>query len=185
MEELMYLSLLLTSAISAITKNKTDVPKIRVDFEDESLITEQESKNLKTCTQNLASIGEALRTYEKEHGDFPEWLSELHPKYLTDESHLICPADEEQGVPILPYDTDPNLPVSYNYDCGPDYYQQWLKKERHVYGDANSIVQCSHHANPYSDSPILSNLYLNLSFSNTTAYLINAILSKFTGSSVR
>ena len=163
----MYLSLLLTSAISAITKNKTDVPRIRVDFEDESLITEHESKNLKTCTQNLASISEALRIYEKEHGDFPEWLSELHPKYLTDERYLICPADEEHGVPILPYDTDPNLPVSYNYDCDPEYYQHWLKKERRVYDDANSIVQCSHHANPYSDSPILSNLYLNLSFSNT------------------
>ncbi|MDE0313648.1 MAG: redoxin domain-containing protein [Candidatus Poribacteria bacterium] len=163
----MTLSLLFTSAISAVNFNESDKSKTRIDFEDESLITEQESKNLKTCTQNLASIGEALRTYEKEHGDFPEWLSELHPQYLTGESHLICPADEEQGVPILPYDTDPNLPVSYNYDCTPEYYQQWLKEERHVYNGANPIVQCPHHANPYSDSTLLSNLYLNLSFSNT------------------
>lgn len=163
----MYLSLLLTSAISAVTKNEMDAAKICIDFEDESLITKQESKNLKTCAQNLASIGEALQTYEKDHDNFPEWLSELHPKYLTDESHLICPADEEQGVPILPYNTDPNLPVSYNYDCDPEYYQRWLKKERHVYSDANPIVQCPHHANPYADSILLSNLYLNLSFSNT------------------
>lgn len=163
----MSLSLLFTSAIAAGTENETDAPKIRVDFENESLITEQESQNLKICTQNLVAIGEALQTYEKEHDNFPEWLSELYPKYLIDENHLICPADEDQGVPILPYDTDPNLPVSYNYDCDPEYYQQWLKKERHIYGDANPIVRCPHHANPYSDSTLLSNLDLNLSFSNT------------------
>ncbi|MDE0635205.1 MAG: redoxin domain-containing protein [Candidatus Poribacteria bacterium] len=163
----MSLSLLLTSAIAAGTENETDAPKIRVDFEDESLIAAQESANLKICTQNLAAIGEALQTYEKEHDNFPEWLSELHPKYLTNTSSLICPADEDQGVPILPYDTDPNLPVSYNYDCDPVYYQQWLKEERHVYNDANPIVRCPHHANPDSDSTFVSELYLNLSFSNT------------------
>ncbi len=163
----MTLSLLLTSAIAAVTEHETGVPKIRVDFEDESLITELESKNLKTCSQNLASIGEALKDYEREHGDFPEWLSGLHPTYLIDETHLICPADEDQGVPILPYDTDPNLPVSYSYDCTPEYYQQWLKNERNVYGDANPIVRCPHHANPEVDNTLMSDLYLNLSFSNT------------------
>ncbi len=163
----MTLSSLFTSAIFAVTKNGTDIPKIRVDFEDESLITEQESQNLKTCAQNLAAIGEALQTYEKEHNNFPEWLSELHPKYLTNSNALICPADEEQGVPILAYDSDPNLPISYDYDCDPEYYPQWLKEERHVYNGANPIVLCPHHANPYSDSTLLSNLYLNLSFSNT------------------
>ena len=167
MEELMNLSLLLTSAISAVTENETDVPKIRVDFDDGSLITEQESQNLKTCTQNLASIGEALQTFEKEHGNFPEWLSELHPKYLTNPNALVCPADVDQGIPIIPYDTDPNLPVSYNYDCEPEYYKRWLKEERHVHNDTNPIVRCPHHANPNSEHTFLSNLYLNLSFSNT------------------
>lgn len=173
----MSLSLLFTSAIAAVTENETDAPKIRVDFENESLITEQESQNLKICTQNLAAIGKALHTYEKEHDNFPEWLSELYPKYLTDENHLICPADEDQGVPILPYDTDPNLPVSYNYDCDPEYYQQWLKEERHVYNGTNPIVRCPHHANPYSDSTLLSNLHLNLSFSNNV-YISDAFWSK-------
>ena len=86
---------------------------------------------------------------------------------MPDKNHLICPADEDQGVPILPYDTDPKLPVSYNYDCDPEYYQQWLKNERHVYGDANPIVRCPHHVNPEADSTLISDLYLNLSFSNT------------------
>ena len=53
----MTLNLLLTSAISAVTENETDVPKIRIGFEDKHLLTEQESKNLKTCAQNLIAIG--------------------------------------------------------------------------------------------------------------------------------
>ena len=162
----MNLSPLLTSLISAVTENETHVPEIRVDFEDESLFTEQESQSLKTCAQNLIAIGKALQTYEKEYANFPEWLSELHPKHLTNPDALICPADEDQGVPILPYNTDPNLPVSYNYDCDPEYYQQWLKHERHVYNDANPIVRCPHHANLDVDSTLIPKLYLNLSFSN-------------------
>ena len=173
----MTLNLLFTSVISAVTENETDVPKIRVDFEDESLLIEQESRNLKTCAQNLIAIGKALQTYKEAHGDFPEWLSELQPKHLTSPDALICPADEDQGVPILPYNTDPNLPVSYNYDCDPEYYQQWLKIERNVYSDANPIVRCPHHANPDSDSTLISTLYLNLSFSSNV-YLSDAFWYK-------
>ena len=146
---------------------KTKAAKICLNLTETPSITEQDAENLKICAQNLTTIGTALQTYEKKHSNFPEWLSELHPAYLTDPNALICPADEDQGVPILPYNTDPNLPVSYNYEYDPEYYQHWLKKERHVYNDANPIVRCSHHATPDSDSTLLSNLYLNLSFSNT------------------
>ena len=141
--------------------------KIRVNLTAEPGITGQDAENLKTCAQNLSVIGTALHAYEKEHGDFPEWLSELHPTYLIDTNALICPADGDSGIPILPYDTDPNLPVSYSYDCTPEYYEQWLKEERTVYGDANPIVRCPHHANPDAAATLISNLYLNLSFSNT------------------
>ena len=51
MEERMTLNLLFTSVISIVAENETYVPKIRVDFEDESLLTEQESQNLKTCAK--------------------------------------------------------------------------------------------------------------------------------------
>ena len=66
---------------------------------------EVDTNYLKTCAEHLAAIGNALKVYEKEHGDFPECLSELHPKYLSDTDALICPADEDQGNPILPYNT--------------------------------------------------------------------------------
>ena len=170
-------SSLLFAAISAVSVDETNENKIRVDFEDESLLTQQESQNLKTCAQNLIAIGKALQAYEKEHGEFPEWLSELHPKFLPNPDALICPADEDQGTPILPYNTDPNLPVSYNYEYDREYYRHWLKKERHVYNDANPIVRCPHHANPDADSTFISNLYLNLSFSNTV-YLSDAFWQK-------
>ena len=80
---------------------------------------------MNACTQHLIAIGEALQAYEKKHGDFPQWLSDLHPKYLKDERTLVCPADEEKGIPILPYDEDPNLPVSYEYEIRPEY-QAWI-----------------------------------------------------------
>ena len=35
---------------------------------------------MNVCTRHLVAIGAALQAYEKDHGDFPEWLSELHPK---------------------------------------------------------------------------------------------------------
>lgn len=58
-------SSLLFAAISAVSVDETNKNKIRVDFEDESLLTEQESQNLKTCAQNLIAIGKALQAYEK------------------------------------------------------------------------------------------------------------------------
>ncbi len=141
--------------------------KIRVNLTDEPGITGQDAENLKTCAQNLTVIGTALHAYEREHGNFPEWLSELHPAHLIDTNALICPADEDAGIPILPYDTDPNLPVSYSYDCTPEYYEQWLKEERTVYGDANPFVRCPHHTKPDKPDAAATFLYLNLSFSNT------------------
>lgn len=67
--------------------------------------------------------------------------------------------------------------MSYNYEYDREYYRHWLKKERHVYNDANPIVRCPHHANPDADSTFVSNLYLNLSFSNTV-YLSDAFWQK-------
>ena len=62
---------------------------------------EQNEKNIEVCTENLLVIGKAIQAYQKEHGDFPAWLSDLHPKHLTDENVLICPSDKESGKPIF------------------------------------------------------------------------------------
>ena len=156
-----------TPSILSATQYNPDSPKLHTGLEDAYELTDQESMSVNKCVQNLHSIGNALKTYEKDYDIFPEWLSNLYPKYLSDSDALICPADEDKGIPIIPYDTDPNPPVSYNYDCNADYYKQWLKKERLVHHGTNPIVRCPHHANPDSEHTLLSNLYLNLSFSNT------------------
>ena len=119
---------------------------------------EQQKKNVEICTQNLRAIGEAIHAYQKEHGDFPEWLSDLHPKHLADANTLICPADEESGKTIYSMNTDPRIPVSYGYQFHPEYRDQ-KNRQRSVYGDAMPLVRCRHHANEDFDC-------LNLSFSS-------------------
>ena len=120
------------------------------------LMMEQHEKNIELCTQNLVAIGEAIEAYKKEHGDFPEWLSELHPKYLTDANLLLCPADELGGEPIFTSNADPKMPVSYGYQFHPEY-RAMKSEERFVYGDVIPLARCRHHKNQAFES-------LNLSF---------------------
>ena len=124
----------------------------------EDLIMEQHEKNIELCTQNLVAIGKAVEAYKKEHGDFPEWLSDLHPKHLADANALICPADEERGKTLFSLNTDPKMPVSYGYQFHPEYRAS-KSKQRLVYGDAMPLVRCRHHPNGDFNC-------LNLSFSS-------------------
>ena len=64
---------------------------------------EQDQQNIEICTQNLTAIGKAVQAYHNEHNDFPEWLSELYPKYLSDANLLLCPVDEEGGKSAYHY----------------------------------------------------------------------------------
>ncbi len=119
--------------------------------------TEQHEQNIQTCTQNLLAIGKAIEAYQKEHGDFPMWLSDLHPKHLVDGNVFICPSDEKGGKPIYTGNTDPEMPVSYSYELNPEY-REWKTGQREVYGDAMPLIRCRHHTN--DDFAVL-----NLSFS--------------------
>ena len=112
----------------------------------EDLIMEQHEKNIEICTQNLVAIGKAVEDYKKEHGDFPEWLSELYPKYLPDADLLLCPADELGGKPIFTSNADPKMPVSYGYQFHPEY-RAMKSEERFVYGDVIPLARCRHHKN--------------------------------------
>ena len=118
----------------------------------------QNEKNIEACTQNLRAIDKAIHTYRKENGDFPEWLSDLHPKHLADADLLICPADEEGGETVFPENTDPKMPVSYGYQFHPEYREE-KSAQREVYGDAMPLVRCRHHADEDFHC-------LNLSFSS-------------------
>ncbi len=122
------------------------------------LMMEQHEKNIEVCTQNLVTIGKAIEAYKKEHGDFPKWLSDLHPKYLLDANTLICPADEESGKTIFSLNADPRMPVSYGYQFHPEYRKE-KSKQREIYGDVMPLVRCRHHQNEDFGC-------LNLSFSS-------------------
>ena len=117
----------------------------------------QDEKNIEVCTQNLVTIGKAIQAYQQEHDDFPEWLSDLHPKYLQDASLLICPADPKEGRPIFSFNADPKIPVSYGYQFHPGYRTR-TRENLAVYGDVIPLARCRHHANQ-------SFACLNLSFS--------------------
>ena len=144
----MILSLLMTSA-------NADTP---VEKPSEDLTEAQSEKNIEICTQNLVAIGKAVEAYKKEHEDFPDWLSELHPKYLPDANLLLCPADELGGKPIFTSNADPKMPVSYGYQFHPEY-REVKAAQREIYGDAMPLVRCRHHANE-------DFACLNLSFSS-------------------
>ena len=118
---------------------------------------ERDKKNIETCSQNLTAIGKAIQAYHNEHGDFPEWLSELYPKYLPDASLVLCPADEESGKSAYHINEDPKMPVSYGYQFHPKY-REMKTEQREVFGDAIPLVRCRHHENQPFEC-------LNLSFS--------------------
>ena len=122
------------------------------------VLTQEQQKNIEICTQNLLVIGGAIQAYQKEHGDLPEWLSDLHPKYLPEANILICPADIDGGKAGYPLNVDPKMPVSYGYEFHPEY-RMYKSRQRLIYGDDMPLVRCRHHTNDDFQC-------LNLSFSS-------------------
>ena len=113
---------------------------------DESSNTEQIDENVEICKQHLVEIGKAIQAYHDENGDFPEWLSELYPRYLSDANLLLCPADKIGGKALFPPNIDPKMPVSYGYGLHPGYRES-TPKNRAMYGDVLPLVRCRHHVN--------------------------------------
>ena len=120
--------------------------EVLLEKPNEDFAEAQSQKNIEVCTQNLVTIGKAMQAYQKEHSDFPEWLSDLHPKYLPDANLLLCPADSKGGKPIFSSNTDPKMPVSYGYQFHPGY-QKDTRENRAIYGDVIPLARCRHHAN--------------------------------------
>ena len=118
----------------------------------------QEMNYIDMCTQNLNAIGKAVQLYVNENDDFPEWLSDLHPKYLNNVEHLLCPADKDDGKPFFDFNQDNKLQSSYDYQFHPKYRKQ-KSEQRVLYGDIIPLVRCRHHKTQDSKC-------LNLSFSS-------------------
>ncbi len=105
---------------------------------------EQKVKHIEICTHNLQEISKAIQSYQMEHGDHPELLSDLHPKHLTEADVLICPADKKGGKSYYPQLTDPKKPVSYDYQLQTAYQKRVLEM-RTMFGDVTPLVRCWHH----------------------------------------
>lgn len=102
------------------------------------------TEQVKACTENLQVIGKAIQTFMEQHGEFPDWLSDLHAQHLSDKDILICPTDNNDGKVLYSRAVDPKLPVSYNYE----FYsgqRMTVKEDRIMYGDVVPIVRCMHH----------------------------------------
>lgn len=108
-------------------------------------------EKLKPCAAHLSSVYAALRQYEKNHGDMPDWLSQLVPTYLEAE-RLFCPQDSAHTTR---YWRDPNLPCSYCYELNPSRLRgpppldktmlHYKNAQRKLFGDVVPIVRCFHH----------------------------------------
>jgi len=132
-----------------------------------ALSVQQGSEELKGCVANLQAIWKGIAAYKEEHGDEPDWLSDLFPKYLADEKLLLCPADDTGGTPKSFNPTpmvEPKMPCSYCYefnantegidvlhpekgatDMGASTWKEAKHKQREIYGDIVPIVRCWHH----------------------------------------
>ncbi len=124
----------------------SETPTVAQPTNQTRTLTQEQQKNIEICRQNLLVISEAIHAYQKEYGDLPEWLSDLHPKYLPDANILICLADTNGGKAGYPLNVDPKMSVSYGYEFHPEY-RTYKSKQRLVYGDDMPLVRCRHHAN--------------------------------------
>ena len=105
------------------------------------------------CIFNLKAIGQAISKYKEDHGDVPNWLSDLYPDYIEDKQTFLCPADssEPRGSQHAPFDFrselhDPRIPCSYIYQFCPALgYREQKKSQLSEFGDKVPMVRCWWH----------------------------------------
>jgi thiol-disulfide isomerase/thioredoxin len=133
------------------------------------------------CRLHLEAIGKAIKQFEREHGQLPDQLSDLVPKYILDAATLHCPADPSAGSPGRDYaHKDPRLPISYAYEFSadesnglptpqgkfpkPDIGNAWgsfrhvSTHQRTFFGHQVPLVRCFHHKPIDSDAESVLNL---------------------------
>jgi hypothetical protein len=66
--------------------------------------------------QNMLIIYKALKSYEKDRGKLPDWLSDLVPKYIQDTNVFVSPYFRRTGQEQLYGNEDPHVTTSYIYE---------------------------------------------------------------------
>lgn len=115
--------------------------------------------------QHLLKIFDALQAYRKDHGELPNWLSDLFPTYLKDPQILMSPVETRTGRSQLYGYGDPKMRSSYIYEfCGANSgrndeqgqaltLRQWKTRQMEAFGPAIPILRCHLH------SPVLNVAY--------------------------
>ncbi len=112
------------------------------------------------CKKHLEAINAAIQAYKKDHGDIPNWLNELVPKYLSDTNVLICPVGARTGQQSPFGVLDPKVHTSYLYEFtptaipkvvhdafdGPDMtMREWKQQQMKVVNSEVPLVRCLLH----------------------------------------
>ena len=74
-----------------------------------------EEKERRTDKENMLKIHRAIFSYFRDHGELPDYLSNLVPKYLSDPDVLVSPKEKRTGKSVLYGRDDPKLQVFYIY----------------------------------------------------------------------
>jgi prepilin-type N-terminal cleavage/methylation domain-containing protein len=53
----------------------------------------REKAKMAKCANNLKQFAHAIDLFKIEEGDFPNWLSNLYPSYISSKESYICPGD--------------------------------------------------------------------------------------------
>ncbi len=109
------------------------------------------------CTANLKKIYAAIESYQAEHRDLPNWLSDLVPQYLQDPNTLICPVSRRTGRTEGPPLSDPNISSSYLFEFCPvplgkdapnaptRTRRDWKRRQMGLVGSKVPMVRCRLH----------------------------------------
>jgi len=111
------LSLCLTLLFSDATSARSQQPLSRqASRPSTSIASDATAEEHDTDKQNMLAIFKALKSYEKDHGKFPGWLSDLVPKYIQDTNVFVSPLFRRTGKEVLYGNEDPHVMTSYIYE---------------------------------------------------------------------
>ncbi|MDR3405765.1 MAG: carboxypeptidase regulatory-like domain-containing protein [Chthoniobacter sp.] len=98
--------------------------------------------------RQMLQIWQAIMEYKKDHGQVPDYLSDLVPQYLPDKAVLVSPVEGayRRGSP------DPKLPCSYSYEfsTGPygaraGTFHTFKELQMKEFGPVVPILRCFAH----------------------------------------
>ena len=118
-----------------------------------------EKSDADACCKNLEKISAAILAYRKDHKEVPNWISDLVPKYLSEDA-LICPVTKKTES-LSPFGAlDPKLRCSYLYEFPPTPItdvvkeafpgpqmttREWKRQQMGIVGSEVPIVRCLMH----------------------------------------